>query len=173
MSANPSQSRITLHELTDNLQGESDGSQTLDTMTDDREARNDFWSVEGNHIYRRHVEPRVKLHVPKDEKILIPLRCIDGVRTTHTTLDVLQEGRMDDHWNIDANGHLSDSWTCFTQVATLYFRFPIADGTAKLFGRDDGVRKLTLTRDQLARREDLRGDLQGNSEKSQPIDETR
>ena len=37
-------------------------------MTDDREARNDFWSVEGNHIYRRRAEPRVKLHVPKNEK---------------------------------------------------------------------------------------------------------
>ena len=42
-----------------------------------------------------------------------------------------------------------------------------------LLGRDDGVRESTPTRDQLVGSEDLRGDLQGNSEKSQPIDETK
>ena len=43
-----------------------------------------------------------------------------------------------------------------------HFIFPIADGTVKLSGRDAGVRKSTLTR----------GDLQGISEKFQPMDET-
>ena len=37
----------------------------------------------------------------------------------------------------------------------------------------NGVRKFILTRDQLVWGEDVRGDLQGNSEKSQPIDETK
>ena len=69
---------------------------------DDREACNDFWSVEGNHIDRRHVEPRVQLYVPKEETFPIPLRYIDVRSTTHTTLDVLQESRRDDYWNIDA-----------------------------------------------------------------------
>ena len=51
--------------------------------------------------------------------------------------------------------------------------FPIADGTAKLSGRDHGVRESTPSRDQLAVCEDLTGDLRGNAEKSQPIDETK
>ena len=42
-----------------------------------------------------------------------------------------------------------------------------------LLGRDDGVRESTQTRDQLVGSEDLRGDLHGNSEKSQPVDETK
>ena len=53
------------------------------------------------------------------------------------------------------------------------FIFPIADGTAKLFGRDHEFREPTPRRDQRARSEEHRGDLQENSEKSQPIDETK
>ena len=49
--------------------------------------------------------------------------------------------------------------------------FPIADGTAKLFGRNYGVREPTPRRKQLARSEDVREELQGNSERSQPTDE--
>ena len=50
-----------------NLQGESDGSPPplQDSSPDDGEARNDFWSISGNYTYRHHVEPRVKLYVPR------------------------------------------------------------------------------------------------------------
>ena len=34
---------------------------------DDAEARNDFWSIEADFIYRHHTEPRVHFHVPKEE----------------------------------------------------------------------------------------------------------
>ena len=70
-------------------------------MTDDREGRNNFL-VEGNYIHGDHVEPRVQLYVPKEETFPIQLRYIYVVRTTHTTLDVSQESRIDDFWNIDA-----------------------------------------------------------------------
>ena len=50
------------------------------------------------------------------------------------------------------------------------FRFPTADGTAKLFGRTHGVREPTLRREQLVRSEDLREELQGISERSQPTE---
>ena len=36
-------------------------------------------------------------------------------RTTHTHLDVKQEKRIDDYWNIDGPRDLSDPWTDFTQ----------------------------------------------------------
>ena len=49
------------------LRGESDGFQPSDSFPDDTEDRNDFWSILGNYIYRHHVEPRVKLYVPKEE----------------------------------------------------------------------------------------------------------
>ena len=40
----------------------------------------------------------------------IPLKYIDVSRTTHTDLDVMQEKRVDDNWNVDLNRSLSDSW---------------------------------------------------------------
>ena len=73
----------------------------------------------GNFIYRHHVEPRVKLYSPREESFLIPLKYIDVSRTTHTNLDVKQERRIDDYWNIDGSRDLSDSWTSFIQFALL------------------------------------------------------
>ena len=101
--------------------GESEGSlpQHQDSLPDAGEARNDFWSMSGNFIYRHHVEPRVKLYSPREESFPIPLKYIDVSRTTHTNLDVQQEKRIDDYWNIDGSRDLSDSWTGFTQFTLL------------------------------------------------------
>ena len=76
------------------LQGESDGSSSTgfeDSSLHDGEARNDFWSISGNFIYRHHVEPRVKLYVSREESFLIPLKYIDVTRATNTSLDVILE----------------------------------------------------------------------------------
>ena len=102
--------------------GESEGS-TLsppqDSLPDAGEAINDFWSMSGNFKNRHHVEPRVKLYSPREESFPIPLKHIDVSRTTHTNLDVKQERRIDDYWNIDWSRDLSDSWTGFTQFIPL------------------------------------------------------
>ena len=85
--------------------GESEGSlpQPHDSFPDAGEAINDFWSMSGSFIYRHHVEPRVKLYSPREESFPIPLKYIDVSRTTHTNLDVKQEKRIDDYWNIDGS----------------------------------------------------------------------
>ena len=62
--------------------------QLIETMMVDREARNDFCSIEGNDIYR-------------------------------TTLDVLQESRIEYDWNIDGDRNLPELRTGFTQFTTL------------------------------------------------------
>ena len=82
--------------------GESEGSlpPPHDSFPDAGEAINDFWSMSGNFIFRRHVEPRVKLYSPREESFPIPQKYIDVSRTTHTNLDVMQEKRIDDYWNI-------------------------------------------------------------------------
>ena len=72
-----------------------------DSLPDAGEAINDFWSMSGNFMYRHHVEPRVKLYSPREESFPIPLKYIDVSRTTHKNLDVMQESRIDDYWNID------------------------------------------------------------------------
>ena len=106
--------------------GESEGSlpPPQDSFPDAGEERNDFWSMSGNFIYRHHVEPRVKLFSPREESFHIPLKYIDVSRTTHTNLDVMQERRIDDSWNIDGSGELSDSCTGFTQFILLEGKLP-------------------------------------------------
>ena len=97
--------------------GESEGSlpPPQDSLPDAGEAINDFWSMSGNFIYRNRVEPIVKHYSPRVESFLVPLKYIDVSRTTHTNLDVMQERRIDDYWNIDVSRGLSDSWTGFTE----------------------------------------------------------
>ena len=51
-----------------------------------------------------------------------------------------------------------------------HFIFPFAGGTAKLCGRDHEVRESPLRRNQPEGSEDLREELQGNSERSQPTE---
>ena len=54
----------------------------------------------------------------------IPLKYIDVSRITHTNLDVKQEKRIDDYWNIDVSRDLSDPWTGFTQFTLLDEKAP-------------------------------------------------
>ena len=126
--------------------GESEGSfpQPHDSFPVAGEAIHDFWSMSGSFIYRHHVEPRVELYSPKEESFPIPLKYIDVTRTTHTNLDVKQEKRIDDYWNIDGSRDLSDPWTGFTQFTLLDEKPP--DGYTWSGGR--------LTRKQLTSRPD-------------------
>ena len=50
------------------------------------------------------------------------------------------------------------------------FRFPFADGTAQLLGRDHEVRESILRQYDSVGSEDLRGEFQGNSDGSQPAE---
>ena len=90
------------------------------------------------------VEPRVKLYSPREESFPIPLKYIDVSRTAHMNLDVKQEKRIDDYWNIDGSRDLSDPWTGFTQFTPLEEKPP--DGYMWSWGR--------LTRKQLTSRPD-------------------
>ena len=101
--------------------GESEGSlpPPHDSFPDAGEAINDLWSISKNFIYRHHVEPRVKLYSPREESFPIPLKYIDVSRTTRTNLDVEQERRIDDFWNIHGSRDVPDYWTGFTQFTLL------------------------------------------------------
>ena len=68
-------------DLSGELQGESEGLQPTETK-DDAEVRKDFWSIQRDFIHRRHYEPRVQLHVPKEETFRAPLKYIDVIRAT-------------------------------------------------------------------------------------------
>ena len=62
--------------------------------------------------------------MPQEETFSIPLKYIDATRSTHTDLDVMQEKRIDDYWNIDSNTSLSDSWKGFTNFTLLKEKLP-------------------------------------------------
>ena len=65
----PTQSRkptVRSEDLSGEIQGGSGESQPAEP-TEDAEARADFWSVQGDLIYRHQIEPRVHLYVPKEE----------------------------------------------------------------------------------------------------------
>ena len=106
--------------------GESEGSlpPPHDSLPDAGEAINDFWSMSGSFFYRHHVEPRVKLYSPREESFTIPLKYIDVSRTIHTNLEIKQEKRIDDYWNIDGSRDLSDPCTGFTQFTLLEEKAP-------------------------------------------------
>ena len=95
-------------DLSGERQGEPEGPQPTETK-DDAEVWKDRWSIQGDFIYRHHIEPRVQVSVPKEETFPIPLKHVDVTTATYTNLDVLQEKRLDDCWNVDANRSLSDS----------------------------------------------------------------
>ena len=106
--------------------GESEGSlpPPQDSLPNAGESTDDFWCMSGNFLCRHHVEPRVKLYSPREESFPFPLKYIDVSRTTRTNLDVMQERRIDDSWNIDGSRDLSDSWTDLTQFTLLQEKPP-------------------------------------------------
>ena len=119
--------------------GEPEGS-----LPEPHDSLPDAGSMSGNLKYRHHVEPRVKLHSPREESFPCPLKYIDVSRTTHANLDVTQESRIDDYWFVDGSRDLSDLWTGFTQF-TLFEEEPL-EGYMWSGGR--------LTRKQLTSRPD-------------------
>ena len=59
-----------------------------------------------NSMYRRRNMPN-------------PTRILSGDHDNAHESGVLQESRIDDCWNVDANRHLSAAWTGFTQFTIL------------------------------------------------------
>ena len=86
----------------------------------DAEAAKDFWSIQFDFIYRHHNEMNLEFNsMCRRKKHYIPLKFIDVAWYTHTDLDVLQEERFYDDWNVDSNRNLSDSRRGFTKFTLL------------------------------------------------------
>ena len=56
----------------DSLQEEGGVADISEADRDAMEAREDFWSMSGDPVYRHHVTPRGQLYVPKDSSFPIP-----------------------------------------------------------------------------------------------------
>ena len=110
------------------LQGKSDASDSPtqlqdDSTRDDEEAKDDFWTITREFIYRHHVEPRVKLYVPRK---IVPFpgevhrRC---QKDTYIIVCIVGEN-IEDYCNVDGEKELSDAWTGFTRFILLSERPP-------------------------------------------------
>ena len=75
-----------------------------------------LFCMQRDFIYRHHGDSSVQLYVPKEETFPIPLKVFDVKRYTHTNLDVMQEKRIDDYWNVNENRSLSDTWAGFHNI---------------------------------------------------------
>ena len=75
------------------LSGDSHGAaeESLQNKKTKRQFGKDFWSMQGDFVYRHHIEPRVQLHVPTERTFPIPLKYLDVTRSTFTDLDIAQE----------------------------------------------------------------------------------
>ena len=82
------------------------------------EARQYYWSIVGDYVYRNHTVPRTKLYVPKDD-FQIPPNHIDVQRPTNTSIDALHEATVDDYWNISGDFSLSEPWIRVTRFELL------------------------------------------------------
>ena len=104
-------------DLREELQGNLERSQPTETK-DGAEARNDFWSMEGDIIYRHHVEPQVHVYVPNEESFPISLKYIDVPRDAHKFRCIAKKS-INDCWNVHGNRTLPDTWTGFTKFPLL------------------------------------------------------
>ena len=85
-----------------------------DSTQDDEEAKNDFWTIARDFIYRYTWNPESNC----------ASKYINVTRTTHTSLDVLLENEIEDYWNVYGEKELSDAWTDFTRFILLNGRPP-------------------------------------------------
>ena len=102
--------------------GESEGSlpPPQDSLPDAGEAINDFGPCQETSYTAITLNPESNFtNREREESFPIPRKYIDVSRTTRTNLDVKQEKRIDDYWNIDGSRDLSGPWTGFTQFTLL------------------------------------------------------
>ena len=99
--------------------GESEGSPPpplQDSFPDADEAMNDFFGPCQETSYTAiTLNPESNFTRREKNHSQFHWKYIDVSRTTRTNLDVMQERRIDDYWNVDGSRDLSDSWTGFTQ----------------------------------------------------------
>ena len=107
-------------------------------------APEDYWTMKGDLLVRHHLQPRKELFVPEESNMPFPLKYIDIIRSTRTTLESPSEKSFDDYWNVPyrdsegndpkpSNRELSEYWTGQTTFTLL--RPPPPEGREWVLGR--------------------------------------
>ena len=115
----------------DVLRGESDGSSSTplqDSSVCDGEARNYVWSISVSSTHRHHVEPRVKLYVPREASFLIPLKKLTDESNPLGGDQDLRTSTLVRQRPIRGEGHvdfLGESGGSLPTTSRTHFRMPV------------------------------------------------
>ena len=90
----------------------------------DKKFRNteDSWSVSGEFIFRHHEELRLKLYGTENETFPIPLKYVDVMRQTHTSICNVSEHIINGLCTEAKEVNLSEEWTGSTRFQILRAR---------------------------------------------------
>ena len=72
-----------------------------DSTRDDAESKNDFWFITGGFIHRHHVEPRVKLSMPREESFPFSVETHRRHQNNTYVTGCIVGKHFEDHWNVD------------------------------------------------------------------------
>ena len=79
----------------------------------------DFWTVNSRFITRHHKRPRFEKHVPTEDDFPMPLKWLDVMRFTATSIPETGMRSIDDYWIADGNEELAFEWTGNTRSPIL------------------------------------------------------
>ena len=105
------------------LRGESDGLSSSapiqdDSTRDDAEAKNDFWSITGDFIYRHHVEPRVQT-VRAERRIISYSAEVHRRYQKYTyIIGCIVGENIDDYWNVNGEKRII---RCMDRLHKIHF----------------------------------------------------
>ena len=117
------------HKLEDQLKAEKEEKQK---QRDIQMRGEDFWTVNSSFITRHHKRPRFEKYVPTERDSPIPLKWLDVMRFTSTSLPEAGMRSIDDYWLEDRDESLDMEWTGHT-------RFLILKPQARVNGREDKI----------------------------------
>ena len=86
-----------------------------DSTRDDEEAKNDFWTITGEFVYRHHAERRIISYSNAVHRRY--------QNNTYVTSCIVEK-QIDDYWNVHGRRELSDAWTGFKRFLVLNERPP-------------------------------------------------
>ena len=79
----------------------------------------DFWTVNSSFITRHHKRPRFEKYVPTEGDCPMPLKWLDVMRFTSTSLPEAGMRSIDDYWLEDKDESLDMEWTGHTRLSIL------------------------------------------------------
>ena len=108
-------------DLSGELQGEPEGPQPTEPK-DDAEARNDFWSMEGDFVVITSNLEFMSMCRKKNRSN--PVEVYGREQDCAHMSGCVARKRVNDDWNVDVDRTVSDSWTGFTKLTQLNEKHP-------------------------------------------------